>query len=349
MRKIFYHIIICLSAVTLLVGCSKDDPDTSFSVFDRVEEPKNEFDKWLEKNYTDVYNIDYKYRMDDKEIDFTKNLVPSTLENSMKMASIIQHAWLDSYVEVAGVDFMRQHAPAILQVIGSASWNTDGTITLGTAEGGLKITIYMTNWLNEQDVVQMNEYFFNTMHHEFTHILHQDINYPQDFNLISGGDYSPSGWHNRTSINEYAPLGFVSAYAGSMSSEDVVEVTCRYLTYTDKQWSDLYAAAGEVGGKKLDQKIQIMKDYMMSKWNIDMDQLRNVVNRRMDEVTKLELIMPEWKQLLSNTPLTKAVSFEAMRAEYMANKANIYRQFETNADECQVHNASMLNLFEEKK
>ena len=86
---------------------------------------------------------------------------------------------------------MRKHAPAILHIVGSAAWNGDGTITLGTAEGGLKITLYMTNWLNPKDIANMNKWFFKTMHHEFTHILQQDINYPQEYNLISAEDYRP--------------------------------------------------------------------------------------------------------------------------------------------------------------
>lgn len=59
----------------------------------------------------------------------------------------------------------------------------------------------------------MNKWFFKTMHHEFTHILQQDINYPQEYNLISAEDYRPSGWHNRHELADYASLGFITDYA----------------------------------------------------------------------------------------------------------------------------------------
>ena len=181
-----YYIPLVLTALLALTsaGCKDHNaPDTSKSIFDVSRPKKSAFDEWLYRNYVQTYNIDYKYRMDDKETDLTKNLAPAELINSMRLAKIIKHVWLEAYVEVAGIDFMRKHAPAILHIVGSAAWNGDGTITLGTAEGGLKITLYMTNWLNPKDIDSMNRYFFKTMHHEFTHILQQDVNYPRSTTL----------------------------------------------------------------------------------------------------------------------------------------------------------------------
>ena len=64
-------------------------------------------------------------------------------------------------------------------MIGSAAYNSgDGTMVLGTAEGGLVITLYMVNRLTDatlRDYATLNEYYFHTMHHEFTHILNQKI------------------------------------------------------------------------------------------------------------------------------------------------------------------------------
>lgn len=48
-------------------------------------------------------------------------------------------------------------------------------MVLGTAEGGMKITLYNVNDINPDkiDINLLNEYYFQTMHHEFAHILHQ--------------------------------------------------------------------------------------------------------------------------------------------------------------------------------
>ena len=52
-----------------------------------------------------------------------------------------------AYVEATDIDFMRKHAPVILHIVGPATRDGNGTITLGTAEGGLNITLCMTSRL----------------------------------------------------------------------------------------------------------------------------------------------------------------------------------------------------------
>lgn len=342
-----HNIILSLLAAFAFVACNSDDIDTSKSIYTVSTEVDSEFDKWLKTEYVDAYNIDYKYRMSDIESDMSKNLAPAEIEKSMQLAQIIKHAWLEAYEEVAGIDFIRANAPAILHVIGSASWNEDGTWTLGTAEGGLKITLYMANWLNPQSIEEMNEYFFKTMHHEFTHILQQTKNYPQEYNLISAADYRPSGWFNRRLVSEYAPLGFVTSYAGSSAVEDITEVTTCYITFTDQQWQSVFNAAGTDGTAKLNQKIEIMKGYMLDAWNIDMDELKEVVSRRMQEVLHMQLIKPEWA-----TPLKSATYNTAVRNAALQMVKNDLHQLvksleEQSANEkhtCQVHQANYLNI-----
>lgn len=330
--KISKYIYMVSFSMLLLFSCKKDKPNRNYSVFDSLSPSRNEFDKWLKKNYIDAYNIDYKYRIEDIELDYSHNHAPADLQQSMKLAKIIKHVWLDAYVEVAGIDFMRKHAPRILQIIGSASWNSDGTMTLGEAEGGLKITLFLVNWLDPHDIRKMNEYFFKTMHHEFTHILQQDINYPQDYNLISAADYRPSGWHNRHSMKEYASLGFITSYAGSMAVEDITEVTCCYVTYSDAQWQRVMDAAGEEGRAKLNKKVEIMKNYMKNVWNIDMDILKKVVHRRMEEVVMMnDLIEPSWQYLI--TPVTSTATTSALRMI----QTQVLRQLDKDAGKPEEH------------
>ena len=60
-------------------------------------------------------------------------------------------------------------------------------MVLGTAEGGMKITLYNVNDINPDkiDINLLNEYYFQTMHHEFAHILHQTKNYDPAFDRIT--------------------------------------------------------------------------------------------------------------------------------------------------------------------
>lgn len=301
-----------------LTSCSETDaPDDGHSVV-RAKTPKSKstFDEYLFEKYTVPYNISFMYEMDDKEVDFSRWLAPARLDISMKMAKVVQHAWIDSYVEVAGVDFMREMAPRIIMLIGSPAYNNDGTMVLGTAEGGLKVTLYNSNWLDEKDPALMNELYFHTMHHEFTHILQQKFTWPQEYNTISQGDYAATSWQDR-SYSESAKLGFVSSYAGSQPVEDITEVTSYYLTYTDDEWDELlneYALIKDEEGNvlstkgrdKILKKINIMKGYMKDRWNIDMDELRAVVQRRTAEASKIQLIQDNWLPLLETGEATRS-------------------------------------------
>lgn len=301
-----------------LSACSEEQLSPRPTV--EVEQKKNSFDKWLYDNYVGNYNIDFQYHMYDIERDRRKNLIPAELGQSMKMAKIVRHAWLGSYDEVAGKNFMRSFSPRILSMVGSASWNNNGTIVLATAEAGLKVVLYRVNELDPSSLQGLNDMFFHTMHHEFAHILHQNVVWPQDYNLISAKDYSPSAWHNRN-FGEAAKLGFVTQYAGSQAREDIAEVTACYITYTDKDWQKVWNAAGEEGGKMIRQKIKIMKDYMKSVWQIDMDRIKEVAHRRGLEATQIKLIEDDWQPLLADE--LRAIT--PYSPEYNAQRQNIVR------------------------
>lgn len=346
--KRYTHTLLLTGAILLsslgAVGCQEQDKPSTNSIFSLNTPPQNEFDKWLKTNYIDAFNIDYIYRLKDIEADRSYNHAPADLGQSMRLARVIKHVWLDAYVEVAGIDFMRKNAPAILHVIGSAAWNEGGTMTLGTAEGGLKITLYLGNWFDIKNIKEMNEYYFKTMHHEFTHILQQTHNYPQEYNTISAADYRPSGWQNRN-LEDAAKLGFITQYAGSMAVEDITEVTCCYATYSDEEWKKVYNMAGKEGQAKLDQKLEIMMRYMREVWSIDMDELKSVVARRMKEAQLMQLIDPSWKYLLENgiSANTGTGAMEILRSQLIAEYPDVIKDMTKYQNRCQIHNANLIH------
>lgn len=269
-------------------ACSEEDLNPNSIFDDTIANEKNELDIWLDENYLYPYNVDFKYRMDDVESDLNYNLIPIDYEMAKQMARAVKYLWFEAYDEVGGINFTRQYAPKMIHVLGSWQYNSNGTITLGYAEGGLKVTLVGGNWLNPKDVDAMNEDYFKTMRHEFAHILHQTIDYPVEYNTLSEGHYSPSGWANRTDT-EVAPFGFVTAYAGSEPGEDIAEVTASYLTFSDEQWATIQRNAGEEGWAIIQEKIDIMKTYMQKSFNIDMDHLREIIDRRSEEIQDLDL------------------------------------------------------------
>ena len=236
--KIKYFILSV--AALMLAACSEDALDST-SIFDKGSQtPKTEFDAWLQKNYVEPYNIDFKYRFEYKESDVSKNLAPADYDKAIALAKLTKYLWIESYEELMGRDFIRTYAPKVMNLIGSVAYDSNGGVVLGTAEGGMKIVLYNVNSLNpaKLDMDFLNEWFFNTMHHEFAHILHQTKNYPTDFNEISKADYQSSSWVN-LSDGEALAMGFVNNYASSETQEDFVQTIAFYITKSDEEWEEL--------------------------------------------------------------------------------------------------------------
>ena len=239
MKKILLYTLVIFLTGVMISSCSDDK--FGESIFDTTPRERTEFDNWLLQNYVKEYNIDFKYRMEDIEADMSYNLIPAEVEKSKKLAKIIKYLWLESYDEIfdktgKNKDFMRTYAPKVILLVGSSAINaSSSTEVLGSAEAGIKVILYKVNAIDPTDVEMLNEYYFETMHHEFAHILHQKKNYPTEYNQISAADYSSTGWQNRTEQQAWK-LGFVTPYAGMEPQEDFVEVIANYLVKPDGFW-----------------------------------------------------------------------------------------------------------------
>lgn len=274
----------CITATLItLTSCSEDALDDTTVVKDSTR-PKTAFDLWLHKNYVETYNINLKYRLEDMETDFTYTLAPADLSNSVKLAHIVLHTWLQAYDEVAGIDFTRQLAPKVFQFVGSPAFETDNRYMMGQAEGGMKITLFDVNELKITRSFLNNSYF-QSIHHEFTHILTQTKDYDTDYQKISEGLYEPASWYASGKTESYAlQRGFISTYAMKEYNEDFAETMAFYLVYTPAEWQQKMTTAGTDGAAIILQKLQMIRSYMQTTWNIDIDDLRTVIQRRMDEI-----------------------------------------------------------------
>lgn len=281
MKKYIFMFALSFAALGSFTSCSDDNLDKE-SIFQDSKVKENDFDKWIYKNYTLPYNINLMYRLQDIESNHDYSLAPADYDNSVILAHIVKYAWLEAYDEVAGVDFTRRFVPKMLHFIGSAAYESNGTMVLGTAEGGLKVTLYLVNSL-QLDKDFLNEYYFKTMHHEFSHILHQTKSYPTEFDLISEANYVNGDWY-LVDDSEAHQLGFVTPYAMCEPREDIAEVTSIYITKTPAEWQAILDDAGTDGAAIINQKIEIVKKYMESSWGLDMDELRDCVQRRINDV-----------------------------------------------------------------
>lgn len=300
MRHSKLNILIAFLLVLVINNACSDSIDLRQSVIGHDGEKLDstsltyEFDKWLYDEFVKTYNVEVTYKMKDIEADASYNLVPPTLEQATKLAKLIKYLWYDAYASVAPTkeSFMKENSPRYIQIIGSPAYNpVSGTETLGVAEGGLKITLYKCNDLNEANVALLNEFYFSTMHHEFAHILHQKIRYPADFNEISKGDYLAVGWEKESQTNALK-LGFISKYGRSAVDEDFVEIIANYITKSDEAWNKLLNEATDTslaidGKTKIQKKLAICKEWMKSSWNLDLEMLHKEVQERQKHIGEL--------------------------------------------------------------
>ena len=286
MRKLIYSFFI-MTAV--LASCSKEKLDQK-SIFDTDSPERGAFDTLLLLNYVEPYNIQFNYKYIDRESDNNYNLVPAEYDKAVAMAKLTKYLWIDSYNELLGDTFIKTYCPRMIQLIGSKAFNNQGSVVLGTAEGGLKITLYNINGLNPSSpsIDFLNEWFFKTMHHEFAHILHQTKNYSTDFNLIST-DYQGPSWLNLESDAVANKMGYVTCYASYSPDEDFVEIISNYVTHAKGYWESVLATAGEEGGDKLARKFEIVRNYLQESWGIDIDKLRDIVQKRSANISQLDL------------------------------------------------------------
>ena len=288
MKKIKFLLLIVTASI-LFWSCGEETLDSK-SIFENEELVMTDFDNWLYSNYTVPYNIEFKYKFDDKESNTKYNLAPARLDKSVALAILVKHLWIDVYEELLGKEFLSKYSPRLFHLIGSPAYNSQGSIILGTAEGGLKVTLFNVNMLDVEnpDIDMLNYWYFKTMHHEFAHILHQTKSYTTDFNLISATDYQSGSWVN-IEDEEALQMGFVSPYGSSESQEDFVEILAVYVTNTEVYWQTILEIAGEEGADKIMQKFHIVEDYLKSSWDIDIYELREIVLRRSAEVETMDL------------------------------------------------------------
>lgn len=86
-----------------------------------------------------------------------------------------------------------------------------------------------------------------------------------------------------------AKEGFVTSYAASEYNEDFAEVYATYITNSPEGWQKIIDAAGTEGAAILNQKLNLMKEYFQNSWNLDLDNLRDIVLRRSAESVNLDL------------------------------------------------------------
>ena len=276
--------LVLLAAVMIVVaGCREEDEDLDVSFLDPDNGTPTAVDLWLQDKYTTPYNIAVDYKWTPYELPNNKILVPVKEDKVIPVMQVILKTWIDPYVVKAGEVFMKTHAPKQFVLVGSAEYNNDGTIVLGEAESGRKVTLFVINDFKNTNIPAVKQ-MLHTIHHEFAHILHQTVLYPREFKQVTPSGYTAT-WYNTPDEVAWS-LGFITPYARASTDEDFVEMISTMLVEGKEGYEAIVGKATPAGQALLRRKEAFVVAYFKEAWNIDFYGLQTVTQQAIAEATK---------------------------------------------------------------
>ena len=250
----------------------------------------NDLDRYIDENYTQKYNIAVRYKYDPKFVNPGQNAAPVLVENVRPMLDFIQEFWIDPYSEVEnGETYFKRYVPSELVFLGGLIYNGDGTVTLGTADAGARITYTDVNSIDPANKA-WRTLQLQVCYHEFAHIMHQEFKLPSNFEKITITGYTgPGSWYTLTD-DDALIRGFVSPYATLNANEDFAENVAFYLFDPDyfEHYINLTAGcttadceAKNEGRKKIQEKINAILDHYDKSVKVDLSKLREAIQSRL--------------------------------------------------------------------
>lgn len=277
-----------IGALASLTACYPDE-----EVFAPVKtQPLSDdpLDVYIRENFAVKYGIAVRYKFVDRYVDQNKRVTPPKLEVVVPMLDFLTEFWIEPFTDVAnGARFFKTHVPAEVILIGSTMFNADGTVTLGTADAGARITLTEVNFVNVENL----DWVFRqlgTIYHEFAHIVHQRYNLPPNWQEISPQGYTSLGsWYNLTD-EEALQRGFVSPYGTSTFNEDFAEVVAFllfrpdfYETFIEDEpgCTTVDCVARNEGRAKLRRKYNAILEHYEQNTGVDLLQVRDIIQAKL--------------------------------------------------------------------
>lgn len=300
-QNITKQLLFLFLGLVILLGCDREETLQPTAIFENGEtESTDELDQFLKTEFRDPYGCVVLYKFVDRYIDPTKSAVPPRREVIRPIAELIKQAWIEPYNKASdqGEDFLKTYFPAEIVLVGSPLFNGDGTVTLGVADAGVRVTLTQANNYapdNTDWILQT----FRTLHHEFAHIVDQNFNFDVEaFFNISSDDYTSQGtWttlivgneNSPQSINNAIIRGMVTPYGTSAVGEDFAEIVARIITTDPAEFAATYltpidcsdpmapanCADINIGKERIQKKYDAVVKYMKESVGIDILVLRD--------------------------------------------------------------------------
>lgn len=272
MKKLIYS-ILGLSLVLSSASCSKDESlDVDLSKYNYDDFEKLPIDDYIYNNLTKPYNVEVIYRFDRSHSDIGKNISPPKIEQVQPAVDMVLDGFIKVYEKVAGPTFIKTYTPKQFVLFGSHAYNSNGSVTLGTADGGRRVVLYDINNIdaNNSDNISRR---LQTIHHEFTHILNQIVPIPSSFRVVTT-DYVPDWTASSNTEAEALKLGFISPYSRSSYPEDFAETVAHLLIKGQVYYNQKIAQSTADGAAKLRLKQSIVEEYFKQNLNMDFKELQ---------------------------------------------------------------------------
>ena len=274
MKLLKYNKIAVLAIVSIaLISCAGDDQPGP-SQLDYTQPIKTSLDNWITTTYLNPYNINVQYKWNQNTVDNSRYLFPPTIDKVQPALEIVQTIWLKSYATIGGPDFVKKIAPREIVLVGGVNLNSVGTRTLGLAEGGQRVTLFETDYIDRSNRANVSE-FIHTIQHEYIHILNQNKPFDEKaWKALTPGGYT-ADWYNYD-IPESNELGFITSYARSNINEDFAETASMILIYSKAEYAAfLDGIESPTAYAALKAKEAIVVKYFKEAFNMDFYALRD--------------------------------------------------------------------------
>tara|TARA_Y100001972_G_scaffold128810_1_gene191901 strand:- start:557 stop:1426 length:870 start_codon:yes stop_codon:yes gene_type:complete len=282
--------ILMLAGLALMISSCFPTEELNVPVKQVDEGNLTDLDIYINNNFLEEFNMAIRYKYEDRFVDPNEKAIPPRLSAVMPMLDFIQDYWIDPYLEVNnGEVFFRNHVPAEIVFLGGPIYNVDGTLTLGTADAGARITFTDVNSVNPDDE-EWRDLQLNVVYHEFSHIVHQRYKLPSGFETISPNGYSgPGSWYTLTD-EEALQRGFVTPYATLNPNEDFAETVAFYLF--DSEFAEKFTIAEtncqsndcenrNIGRSLIRQKVSAISNHYEKVTGINLESLRNIIQAKL--------------------------------------------------------------------
>ena len=289
MKNTFKYLLVALAAL-MLTSCFKDEPDSK-SIFDgQEEELKSEFDLWLERHYIEPYNINFEYRMPDRETHYGYWVSPPPVDKCVQLAKLIKYVVLDGMAELMAAEedpllLAKSYFPRQLFLVGSHEISSTGTVVLASAENGLQINLLGVNFFDCEDEASC-EQFVGTIIHEFAHILDGNIAVPIEYDLVTKDGYI--GDQYSSAPNDYLQNGFLSNYARSTPAEDIAVMVAALVGNDADWWESTLSSAGDTGRAYLEKKRDILVSWLRDDFGIDVYDWHDIYTGRVATIDQID-------------------------------------------------------------